>query len=158
MTKFQRSPETNICIELLEQSQIDELIPYAVFSEACGADIQTNRQWLETAKRYCENNYGMVFETEYKQGVRRLSEEGKHRPVERLGIRINNAARRQQKILGTVKISDLTPEGQVRHNFFLSQAGALQQMTAKKKQTIVQPVEKVYTVNLRELVPKKEAA
>ena len=76
-TIFERSATTQWLIdELVKHKDSNEVVPYEVLNEACGLDVQKNRNYLASAIACIEREHGVKFGAERCVGVRRLDIDG----------------------------------------------------------------------------------
>ncbi len=131
--------ETKLIVELLEQAEVGETIPYEMISDLIGQDILKCRHLLESAKRHVQREQGIIFDSIWNVGIVRVTEVGKGHVVDKGFIKIRRATRRTIRVLDTVDTASLQRDELSRHMQQRSIAGILETHTAPQRKKEAKP-------------------
>lgn len=128
---FERSIETQLVIDVLLKTEVNDVITYEELSDIINCDIRSNRNCLISARRIVLNENGIVFETVRKIGIKRVDDRtivdygSDYGPVRRF-------AKRKAKLLSVVNFENLDTDYKIKHNLGMCCAGILSYMTKMK--------------------------
>lgn len=144
-------------IEAMKNTPIGGVLTLKTISEVLGGDINAKRHVLQAARSEATEEYGLVFESVYRVGYKRLPTENLPVVAERARSSIRSKARRAIKsIEGGVKHANDVPRA-VRRRLFgeLSVLGTIQ--AAARTSTVKraeQDVERVRAPSVAETAKK----
>jgi hypothetical protein len=104
LARFERSPMTQALIERLGGMHPGDFVSYGELSELSHCDVQDDqgRGFLGTAREALERERRMVFDVVVNQGLKRVDEAGTIAMSDARLSRIDRAAKRGVRQLGTV--------------------------------------------------------
>lgn len=131
-TIAQKSIDAQIIERHLETAEVGQLVTYVELSQLVGRDVQKkDRHLLETAKRSLLRR-GMVFETVWSEGVKRVTDNENITNRQRDFAHIRRAAGTSLKKLACVNQDALDNEAKIKFNATASHLGVIRQLTGRK--------------------------
>lgn len=109
------SLETKLIIELLEQTEINEMVTYDMISDLIGRNIHDCIWFLSTARHRLQRDSNIVFDVVMGEGLIKLPENGKRIPREKQREKSRKAQGRAIGIMRTVDLSKLSESEKDEH-------------------------------------------
>lgn len=113
---FKRSYETQALVDALSKMAVGDIAGYAALATAAGCPIDGSSAALARARAIVEKQRGFVFAALYKTGIKRLNDTEIVQASHSARTRINRAAKRSIRHLGSIgDYASLPPELQRTH-------------------------------------------
>lgn len=132
LPRFRRSYETYRLVELLSELHPGEAYTYRQLSEAMGMEIVGITPSFQSAKRLVFREYGVVLETMYGEGVRRLTDEEIVENSRRGTLTVSRRASQESKRLAQVDFASLSEEQRRTYTTHQSILGAIQAISSAR--------------------------
>jgi hypothetical protein len=127
----EKSSDTKILENVLNEAKVGDTITYADLSKAIGRDVRTHAQGaLNTARKTMLAN-GMVFGTERTVGLTRMNDFQIVDSIESDRLRVQRIGKRSITKLGKVKFESLDNDQKRKHTTMAAQMGAITMFAAK---------------------------
>ena len=115
MPRIPMSDESLRMIEHAMNVAVDEMVPYGVWSDVAGVDVQTSvgRSKLNTMRRFMQREHQVVFAVLYNVGLRRIVNGEQVKIAEHDMYKTDRSLRRTGRMLETTREKELTRESRV---------------------------------------------
>ena len=129
---FERSVETDLCLQLLLKAEPGDVVNWAAFAEALAQPLEDIRGNIMSARRIALSDHGLCFDSVRTVGLQRL------RPGERAGVlkrkrdHIRRTAAQGLKVGATEDYDVLTPDQKASHNTEMTYLGLLRHVSRPK--------------------------
>lgn len=120
------SQETEAVCDVLSGMEVGALVPYAKLTEVAGGDVTgESRHIMDSARRICIREHGIVFEAVRGIGLRRMEDSQLAHLGAPMRMRVRRLARRTVSKVRCAKYDRLGNDDKTAHNTALSVAGLL---------------------------------
>lgn len=134
---FRPSHETRLLYERLSKMTHGDKISNAELSKVAGVDIQTHRGPVQTARRWCEREHGLVFDVERGKGLICLNNSEKVALPPKTFDRVRRMSQRVARTLDTVDYEALSPQDKVQINVHRTVLAVAHAVTTAKKRELI---------------------
>lgn len=130
-TIAEQAVDTRLLVSLLSKAEIGQTFTYAELSRHLGRKVEGSTSNLLSARKILQRDYGMVFDTIWGQGIKRLSDSEIVALGDKLPGKVRRLAKRTIVKVSVAKDEALTNEQIVQRNAAVSMAGVLMHVSTK---------------------------